>query len=182
MKQDGAVIWITGLSGSGKTSTATNLVNKIRSRGGAPILLDGDELREALGVAQNSAKHHGRAARVDLAFRYSKLCKLLAGQGHVVVIATISMFKEVHLWNRQNIEGYMEVYLKVEIDELRRRDPKGLYKLHEEGRTKNIAGIDLPVDEPESPDLRIISSEVSSPEECANVILTHMMAAADESR
>ncbi len=70
-----------------------------------------------------------------------------------MVIATISLFKEVHAWNRQNLPGYFEVYLKVPVDELRRRDPKGIYRRFDAGELQDVAGLDLPIDEPEAADL-----------------------------
>ncbi|NCY22974.1 adenylyl-sulfate kinase, partial [bacterium] len=68
-------------------------------------------------------------------------------------IATISLFREVHQWNRQNLPGYFEIYLKVPIEELRRRDSKGIYKKFDTGEIQNVAGLDLQVDEPAKPDL-----------------------------
>ncbi len=70
----------------------------------------------------------------------------------MVVIATISLFREVHKWNRENIPAYFEAYLQVPIEELRKRDPKGLYSQYDAGKLTNVAGLDLKVDEPESPD------------------------------
>jgi len=69
-----------------------------------------------------------------------------------VVIATISLFREVHEWNRANLPGYFEVYLKVPVEELRRRDPKGIYHRFDAGELTHVAGLDLPIDEPEAAD------------------------------
>ena len=77
---------------------------------------------------------------------------MLANQGLTVVIATMSLFKEVHAWNRHNLPGYFEVYLKVPLDELRRRDSKGIYRRFDSGELSQVAGLDLLVDEPESAD------------------------------
>ena len=62
------------------------------------------------------------------------------------------MFKEVYAWNRENLPGYFEVYMKASLDELRRRDPKGIYYDFDTHVLSNVAGLDLPVDEPEFPD------------------------------
>jgi cytidine diphosphoramidate kinase len=85
---------------------------------------------------------------LSLALRYGRLCNALSSQGDYVVISTISLFKEVHQWNRANLPGYLEIYLKVPLDELRRRDTKGIYKLYDCGQIANVAGIDIPIDEP----------------------------------
>jgi len=154
-KNNGKVIWITGLSGAGKTTLALKLVKRLRSKGEPVIFLDGDELREVFGAASFNEKNHGREGRLALAMQYAHLCRVLAGQGFTVVIATISLFREVHQWNRKYLPGYFEVYLKVPLEELRRRDPKDIYKKYDAGEIQNVAGLDLQVDEPEKSDLTI---------------------------
>ena len=85
--------------------------------------------------------------------RNARLCRLLAEQGGDVVCATISMFHEVQRWNRENIPGYREIYLRVPIDELRRRDSKGIYVGDWRGDTHDVVGLDVPAEAPEAPDL-----------------------------
>ncbi len=146
------VIWITGLSGAGKSTLAQVLAPRLRAQGRAVVLLDGDELREVFGAVAANADNHGREGRLALAMQYARLCRILASQGLTVVIATISLFREVHAWNRAHLPGYFEVYLKVSVDELRRRDPKGIYRRFDAGELQHVAGLDLPIDEPEAPD------------------------------
>ncbi len=148
----GRVIWITGLSGAGKSTLACELVERLRKLGKAVVVLDGDELREVFGAAAVNAENHDREGRQTLAMQYAHLCRLIAEQGFIVVIATISLFNKVHDWNRQNLPGYFEVYLKVPVEELRRRDPKGIYRRFDAGELTDVAGLDLPVDEPTTPD------------------------------
>ena len=146
------VVWITGLSGAGKSTLATEVAKRLREAGNTIVVLDGDELRAVFGATAATAKNHGREGRLVLALRYAHLCKMIASQGVTVVISTISLFKEVHAWNRQNLPGYFEVYLKVPVDELRRRDPKGIYQRFDAGELADVAGFDLPIDEPEAAD------------------------------
>lgn len=146
------VIWITGLSGAGKSTLAKVLVEKLRLSGKSVVMLDGDELREVLGAAKTSSNSYGREVRLDLAMQYSHLCRIIASQGLIVVIATISLFREVHFWNRANLLGYFEIYLKVPLEELRRRDSKQIYRRFDAGELKNVAGLDLAIDEPEAAD------------------------------
>jgi cytidine diphosphoramidate kinase len=146
------IIWITGLSGAGKTTLARELVTLLRKASSPVVLLDGDELREILTASISLQVTHDRSSRLDLAMRYSQLCKLIASQGVTVVIATISMFKEIHEWNRKNLPGYFEVYLKVPKEELRRRDPKKIYERFDAGELVNVAGFDLAIDEPNAAD------------------------------
>ena len=88
------------------------------------IHLDGDKLREIFGVVERNSQNYDRNARLGLAMKYSKLTNVLCSQGFTVVVSTISMFNEIYDWNRTNLPNYFEVYLKIPLDELRRRDPK----------------------------------------------------------
>lgn len=146
------VLWITGLSGAGKSTLAREVAARLRERGEPVVMLDGDELREVFGAVAANAQNHGREGRLALAMQYAHLCRIIAAQQLTVVIATISLFREVHAWNRANLPGYFEIYLKVPLKELRRRDPKGIYQRFRTGEIRHVAGLDLPIDEPEAAD------------------------------
>ena len=157
---DGRVVWITGLSGAGKSTLAQEVVRRLREDAFAPILLDGDEIRAVLGGASASGSQHTREARLALGMTYARLAQVLALQGHVVVVATISMFREIHEWNRENLPGYLEVYLRVPVDERRRRDPKCIYERYDRGELAHVAGLDIPVDEPQQPHMVLTGSSM----------------------
>ena len=145
----GRVFWITGLSGSGKTSVGGELWRRLRASGRPVIFLDGDALRAAIAEDLGHSADNRRLS----AMRNARLCRLLASQGADVVCATISMFHEVQRWNRENISGYREIYLRVPLDELRRRDSKGIYAAGQRGDAQDIVGVDVPAEFPEAPDL-----------------------------
>lgn len=170
----GNVIWITGLSGAGKSTITSALVPMLKAEGRQVVMLDGDELRAVFGVVNPSETNHGREGRLALAMQYAHLCKLLAEQGVTVVIATISLFKEVHTWNRTNLPGYFEVYLKVPLEELRRRDPKGIYKRFDDGNLTHVAGLDLAIDEPLDPDLLLEFDSKVNPTQSAKKIINYI--------
>jgi adenylylsulfate kinase-like enzyme len=153
LNKSSKIFWITGLSGSGKTSLAIELSLQLRKQGIPLVILDGDELRDIFFSHASAGNIYDRETRLLIAMKYSYLCKMIASQGVTVVIATISLFKEIHDWNRKNLPGYIEIYLKVPLIELRRRDPKLIYKRFDSGELSNIAGLDLIIDEPVSPDL-----------------------------
>ena len=148
----GRVIWITGLSGAGKTTLAQEITNTMRATGEKIVILDGDELRGIFTTKASETQNYTRKERLKLAMRYARLSRIIATPGVTVVVATISLFSEIQKWNRSNLPRYFEVYLKVPIDELRRRDPKGIYSRFDSGDLKNVAGLDLPIDEPKSAD------------------------------
>ncbi|MGB3705907.1 MAG: adenylyl-sulfate kinase [Castellaniella sp.] len=172
---NGRTIWITGLSGAGKSTLSAILVSKLRAIEPKTIFLDGDELREVLAADSRDGSHHDRNQRLALATRYARLCRLLASQGFTVVIATISLFREIHDWNRENQPGYFEIYLKVPLEELRRRDPKGIYHRHAAGEVHNVAGLDFSIDEPAQPEILIEFNPSRSPDETAEYIFLKLM-------
>ena len=173
----GQVIWITGLSGAGKTTLAKELILRLQKNGSNPILLDGDVLRNLLKVPESALDSHSRKVRLDLALKYAQMCRLLSDQGFIVVIATISMFDELYAWNRENITNYFEVYLKVPLDELRRRDPKSIYQRYENGELINVAGIDLSVDPPQTPHLTLDFESQPTIWQSSTDLADHLMAA-----
>tara|TARA_B110000003_G_C16616566_1_gene521507 strand:- start:1073 stop:1648 length:576 start_codon:yes stop_codon:yes gene_type:complete len=167
-QSSGAVIWITGLSGAGKTTLAQGVADKLRLSGRAVVLLDGDVLRDVLGANTN----HSSVSRLEIAKKYSGLCKILASQGIIVVIATISLFREIHVWNRDHLPRYIEVYLKVPLSELERRDPKGIYQRFHSGKIKNVAGLDLEIHEPVEADwIEVFDPLRSSLMVCSDLLL-----------
>jgi glutamine kinase len=145
----GHVFWITGLSGAGKTTIGRQLWQRLRAAGRSAVFLDGDALRAA--IAEDLS--HGRDSRRRSAMRNARLCRLLASQGEDVVCSTISLFHEIQRWNRENIPGYCEIYLRVPLEELRRRDGKGLYTAAARGTASNVVGLDVAAELPEAPDL-----------------------------
>ena len=161
--QTGRVFWITGLSGAGKST----LARALQARLPQSILLDGDELRAVLGV---TASGFDRESRLELARTYARFCKLLAGQGHTVIMATISLFHEIHEWNRENLPGYREIFLDVPEEIRRQRDPKGLYAAARNGSVRQMAGAETPVDLPLSPHLVLPTARLSL-DDCVEAVL-----------
>ena len=167
----GCVIWITGLSGAGKTTLARELLRQVKQKSQMAVHLDGDDLRSVFTEEGLDKDNYDRAKRLELALKYSKICKLISDQGFMVIISTISMFQEVYAWNRKNIPNYFEAYLRVPLDELKKRDPKKLYEKFFNGEIINIAGLDLPVDEPAKPDVIIDFDKSNSPKFMATSLI-----------
>jgi adenylylsulfate kinase len=137
------VIWITGLSGAGKTSIAREVVRKLRDRGTACLLLDGDALREVLGGIG-----YDRPARLAAAYRIARLAQWVAAQDFVAVVATISLFHEIHAFNRSAANHYFEVWVRCADALLRERSP-----LHAKADGSDVVGRGQPAEFPQRPDL-----------------------------
>ena len=142
--------WITGLSGSGKTTISTLLKDKLCAEGVPVIQLDGDILRKVF-----QSKAYSYEERKALGFQYSSLCQLIVNQGFSVVIGVIGLFHDLHSWNRKNIPNYIEIFLDTPLDELKRRDVKGIYKNFADGKISNVAGVDIAVEFPILPDIKV---------------------------
>jgi adenylylsulfate kinase len=160
-------IWITGLSGSGKSTLAREVTARMRHRGLTAAVIDGDAVRELMGHDLG----HGLEDRLKNAWRIARLARFLALQSVPVVVATISLFREIHEWNRREIPGYFEVYLRADVDHLAQRDVQGLISRARRGEVRGVVGVDLPFDEPERPDLLIEVSEALRAEAMADRVL-----------
>ena len=161
-------LWITGLSASGKTTVSTLVHSTLLSHFTNLLLLDGDQLRRVFGKATGN---YGRKERIETALTYSRLVKELSEQGAFVIIAVIGMHEEVYTWNNDNIDSYRDVFLDVPVEELFRRDPKGLYKKFKANEIRNIAGLDLKIDMPQNPWLHVRWPDGGGPEEIASSII-----------
>jgi len=171
MSQKTYVYWITGLSGAGKSTLCRKLVKHLREQNRPVVMLDGDELREALAIGASYTSEQ----RLQVAMRYAHLCHLIAVQGFDVAIATISLFRTVHDWNRVNLPGYVEIFLDVPLDELTRRDPKKIYERAAKGELKNVAGMDFEVDYPEAPDVLLTWYENRTAESAFDELLNKLV-------
>ncbi len=167
--EKGVLYWITGLSGAGKTTVGTKLYYEMRKTCSGLVILDGDILKKLVG---NSLGYSSKE-RLKRASYYSEMCKMLTDQGITVIICTIAMYDSVREWNRRNIEKYVEIYLKVDRGVLIKRDKKGLYSRQRLGEISEIAGLDIDVEYPKTPDLVIENDGSVSVRECVERIMAY---------
>ena len=161
----GMLYWITGLSGAGKTTVGSRLYYRMRAQKKNTAIFSGGILKDIVGKDLG----YRREDRLERAYRYSALCKLLTDQGIHVIICTIAMFDEIREWNREHIENYVEVFLDVEMEVLKRRSRNELYSEHD-GKT---AGSDLAVEYPKDPDLVIKNDGRQSLDDIVQNILNY---------
>jgi adenylylsulfate kinase len=174
-----SVTWIIGLSGAGKTTIAREVVKQLRAAGTCVVMLDGDAMREVWGDDLG----HTLADRRTNAWRVCRLCRNLDAQGLDVVCAILSLFEETRAWNRAEYSHYVEVFLDVPMDELKRRDPRGLYREAAEGRVTNVAGVDLKFDPPARSDLVLANGiGADSPQAQAGKIVELVRGARERAR
>jgi bifunctional enzyme CysN/CysC len=170
--QKPAVLWFTGLSGSGK-STIANLVEKrLHRMNRHSFLLDGDNVRQGL----NKDLGFAEADRIENIRRVGEVAKLMADAGLIVITAFISPFRAEREMVRQMMpEGeFLEVFIDTPLAEAERRDVKGLYRKARSGQLKNFTGIDSPYEAPVRPELRIDTTAMT-PDEAADLIVETLL-------
>jgi len=152
------VIWITGLSGAGKTTLGHAVFGKWQAIAPNTVLVDGDVVRELFKL-DGSPELYTLEGRRKVAMRIHELCVWLDSQGINVVCCTISLFGDLHDINRRTFSKYFEVFIDVPMDVLRRRDNKNLYARAFSGEMPDVVGVDLPFLPPAAPDLHIDNSD-----------------------
>ena len=168
---NGCVIWITGLSGAGKTTLSKNLGNSLKKIGIPCILLDGDTVRSIFSEDKDN-RDYTNESRKRMAMKYSRLSLLLASQGYCVITSVIGMFKEIYTWNKKNLPGYYEIFLDIPISVLKKRDPKGIYRKFSLGKLTNVAGLDLKIQKPTSSDLQITDCRAINTETIISYVIS----------
>lgn len=163
----GSVVWVTGLSSSGKTTLCNGIWKLVKSRLPELVLLDGDMIREAFG----NDLGYNEEDRIVQVKRTQNLAKMLSRQGLVVVVAMLYSNSALLNWNRCNIEDYFEVYLKASMATVRSRDAKCLYAKAEAGKIGDVVGMDIAWHAPEAPDLVITTNNLTNPDELARQVV-----------
>ncbi|QDX82662.1 adenylyl-sulfate kinase [Denitratisoma sp. DHT3] len=166
--QKAAVLWLTGLSGAGKSTIANLVEKKLHASGRHTYLLDGDNVRHGL----NKDLGFTDADRVENIRRVAEVAKLMVDAGLITLVSFISPFRSERRMARNLVTDgeFIEIYIDTPLSIAEERDPKGLYKKARRGELKNFTGIDSPYEAPESPEIRIDTTALS-PEQSADRII-----------
>lgn len=159
LNQRSCVIWMTGLSGSGKTTIARNIERELNKRGHLTQVLDGDNIRTGI----NNNLGFTEEDRTENIRRIAEVSKLFMDCGIICINSFISPTREIRHMAMDIIgkEDFIEVYVNAPIEVCEQRDVKGLYKKAREGKIKNFTGIDAPFEAPEKPDIELKTGKQS---------------------
>ena len=164
--QKGVTVWFTGLSGAGKSTIAERLLAFLRQRGVKSELLDGDVVRTNLSKGLGFSKED-RDTNIR---RIGFVSHLLTRNGVVSIVSAISPYREVRDEVRAEIGSFIEVHVHASLDELVRRDVKGLYEKALKGEIPNFTGVSDPYEEPLDPDVFLDTESESIDESLAKVV------------
>ena len=170
MGQNACTIWMSGLSGAGKSTIANALEKRLYAMGKKTMLLDGDNVRMGL----NSNLGFSDEDRIENIRRIAEVAKLMNDAGLIVITAFISPYRQDRRNAKKIIgEGFREVYVSTSIAECEKRDVKGLYKAAREGKIAHFTGITSPYEVPEYPDVAVNTAEMDV-EACVDHILNQL--------
>ena len=170
MGQNACTIWMSGLSGAGKSTIANALEKRLYAMGKKTMLLDGDNVRMGL----NSNLGFSDEDRIENIRRIAEVAKLMNDAGLIVITAFISPYRQDRRNAKKIIgEGFREVYVSTSIAECEKRDVKGLYKAAREGKIAHFTGITSLYEVPEHPDVAVDTAEMDV-EACVDHILNQL--------
>jgi len=175
LKQKGCVVWFTGLSGSGKSTVANGVEQRLASRGHLAYILDGDRVR--LGL--NADLGFSPSDRDENVRRVGEVSALLADAGVITLAALISPYRRERDRVRERVPDgrFLEIYLDASVEVCERRDPKGLYKKARAGTIPEFTGISAPYEPPERPEL-VLPTEEMDADACIDAVVS-LLAARD---
>ncbi len=167
-KHNSFLIWFTGLSGSGKSTIANLVEQKLHKTGIKTYTLDGDNIRKGI----NNDLSFSPQDRTENIRRIAEIANLMIDAGLVVLAAFVSPYKK----DRENIKktvkdvNFVEIYINTSVEECERRDVKGLYRKARAGEIKNMTGVSAPYETPENPDIEIKTEEESIEDSVTKII------------
>jgi adenylylsulfate kinase len=162
----GLTVWLTGLSGAGKTTIAATVSTELERRGLVAVVLDGERVRERIGKDLGFTKS-GRDESVQ---RIAYIAELLTSVGTIVLVSAVSPYRDGRSEVRQLLGNFIEVYVNAPLAVCRTRDPKGLYRRAATGDLLHLSGVDEPYEPPVHPDVECRTASETVAESTARVV------------
>ena len=158
-KKKGTYFLVTGVSGVGKTTISQNLLKIINKKFGPTVLINGDDFRKIFNLKKYDIK-----SRKKYVFQYAKFCKLISNRGINVILAVVGLFHHIHKWNRKNFENYIEIYIKADINKIKKHDKRKIYLKNK------VFGLDIKAEIPKKPHITIYNDFKKNQKHYANLI------------
>ena len=168
MSDTGFTIWLTGMSGSGKTSVAKALAEQLSARGFSVEVLDSGRIRAQINRSLGFSREEIEENTLRLAYE----CVLLNRNGVVTIVGSVSPYRAVRDKAREQIGDFVEVYCRCPMEVLIRRDSKGLYEKAQKGEIEHMAGVNAPYEEPLKPEVLLNTDQLTTEEAATQVMKT----------
>ena len=165
-KNKGILFWITGLSGTGKTTLGKKIHKDISKIYGPTIMVSGDDIRKIFTL-----KGYNYNERLVILKKYSLFAKYITEQKINIILTVVGMIEEQRKWNRTNIENYIEIYIKSTIKDIVKLNKKKIYHQKNSGE---IVGIEIKPEYPKKPDIKIINSFKSTTDQMAKILINNI--------
>jgi len=161
-KKKGILFWITGLSGAGKTSVANEIKKEISKKFGPTLVFNGDDLRKIFKLNKYDQK-----SRLENGKNFNKFAKFITDQNINLIFTIVGMFDQIRIWNRKNIDNYVEIYLKASISKIKEKRKKKLYFK----KNNIIVGFQIKPEFPKKPNIIVKNDFTKSIKEISKSLL-----------
>lgn len=171
LKQQGLVLWFTGLSGSGKSTIAVEVEKQLIAQGKLSYRLDGDNVRHGL----NDDLGFSSEDRDENIRRIAEVAALFKDTGMITLVSFIAPFTSMRSFAREKVgtDHFIEIFVKADLETCASRDPKGLYQKAHSGVLSDFTGVSSPYEEPQNPEL-ILDTQTHSVEECVQQVISYL--------
>ena len=161
-KKKGIVFWITGLSGAGKTSLANGIKKEIKKEFGPTLIINGDDLRKIFKLNK-----YDKFSRLEYAKQYGQFVRFITNQGINVIFTVVGMFNKIRIWNKKNIQNYLEIFVKASVIKIKKKKKKKLYL----NKNNSIVGMHIKPEFPKNPNIIINNNFTKSIKKLSTILV-----------
>ena len=165
-KKKGIVFWITGLSGAGKTSLANGIKKEVKKEFGPTLVVNGDDLRKIFKLNK-----YDRTSRLEYTKQYSQFVRFTTNQGINVIFTVVGMFNKIRVWNKKNIQNYLEIFIKANVIKIKQKRKKKLYLK----KNNSIVGMHIKPEFPKNPNIIINNNFTKSIKKLSSILIKKIL-------